>query len=65
MPRVRKLWGHLSNEWPRWAQVAGMLLGSEQVAAWWIAGREPNIGAMTFAGALLMFQRLANRKEGS
>jgi hypothetical protein len=63
MSRARKLWRHLSTEWPRWAQVGGVLLGSEQVAAWVIGGQEPNVGAMTFAGALLMFQRIANRKD--
>jgi hypothetical protein len=57
--RLTKLWQRISADWPRWAQAAGFLLGSEQVAAWWISGREPNVGAMTFAGALLMFQRVA------
>jgi hypothetical protein len=39
--------------------VAGLLLGTEQILAWWLAGHEPNLGAITFAGALLMFQRIA------
>jgi glucose-6-phosphate dehydrogenase assembly protein OpcA len=63
MIRVRSLWLRVSRDWPRWAQVAGFLLGSEQVVAWWVAGREPNVGAMTFAGALLMFQRIADAQR--
>lgn len=51
------------SDWPRWAQIAGILLGVEQVAAWWIAGQEPNAGAMTFAGALLLFQQAVRQKR--
>lgn len=62
--RTTGLWHRAAQDWPRWAQVAGILLGAEQVVAWWVGGVEPNLGAMTFAGALLMFQRAAQiRKE--
>ncbi|HTZ63478.1 MAG TPA: hypothetical protein VMB51_05185 [Solirubrobacteraceae bacterium] len=59
---VQRLLSHLSREWPRYAQIAGFLLGGEQIGAWWIGGHEPNIGAMTFAAGCLMFQRIAGRK---
>lgn len=51
------------QDWPRGAQVVGLLLGSEQVLAWWIAGTEPNVGAMTFAAALLVIQRVAPAQQ--
>ena len=59
MNRSRFVWRRVAQDWPRWAQVAGVLLGSWQILEWQVSGREPNLGAMTFAGALLMFQRAA------
>jgi hypothetical protein len=59
---VRELGRRLSRflqDWPRWAQVAGILLGSWQIIEWRLTGREPSVGIMGFAGALLMFQRAA------
>jgi hypothetical protein len=53
------VWVRVVQDWPRWAQVAGVLLGSWQILEWQVSGHEPNLGAMTFAGALLMFQRAA------
>lgn len=53
------MWARVVQDWPRWAQVAGVLLGSWQILAWQVSGHEPNLGVMTFAGALLMFQRAA------
>lgn len=65
------LWKRTAQAWPRWAQAGGFLLGLEQVGAWWLTGRQPNLGAMTFAGALLMMaqrtvsaQQARNEKRG-
>ena len=62
MSYVRKLWRRVSRDWPRWAQIGGLLLGAEQIVSWWVGGHEPNLGAITFAGALLMFQRVASAR---
>jgi hypothetical protein len=51
-------------EWRRWAQGVGFALGVEQMLAWWLGGREPNLGACTIAGALLMMaQRTQTAQE--
>lgn len=63
MGRVRMLWREVSREWPSWAQVLGFGIGLEQLAAWGFGGREPNLGAMSFAAALLMFQRAASAQH--
>lgn len=49
----------MSQSWPRWAQVLGFLMGTEQVLALWLGGQEPNIGVMTWAAALLMISQRA------
>jgi hypothetical protein len=63
MGRVRTLWRQASRDWPSWAQVLGFAIGLEQLAAWGLGGREPNLGAITFASALLMFQRAASAQH--
>jgi hypothetical protein len=60
--RLRELSGRL-GDWPRYAQAAGMILGTEQLLAWWLGGMQPNYGAMTFAAALLMITRVAPAQE--
>jgi hypothetical protein len=61
---MSRLWKRTVRDWPRWAQAGGFLLGLEQVAAWWATGRAPNLGAMTFAGALLMMaQRTVSAQQ--
>lgn len=58
--RIRTLWRRACRQdWPRWAQVAGFLLGTEQVVALFLAGTETNIGVITFAAALLMMSQRA------
>lgn len=61
MARLSSAWRQLERlNWPQVARTAGVLLGTEQVAAWWLGGAEPNLGVMTFAGALIMIaQRTA------
>lgn len=63
MIRVRSLWQRVCREWPRWAQVVGLLLGFEQVAAWAFLHREANLGVMSFAAALLMFRRAVSAQQ--
>ena len=53
----RRLLGHIAKEWARWAQVGGLLLGTWQIVEWKVGGHEVNLGVMSFAGALLLFQR--------
>lgn len=59
----KQFYEHVAREWPRWAQVAGLLLGAWQIVEWQIAGGEPNLGVMSFAGALLLFQRAASAHQ--
>ena len=61
--RLRSLPQRISQDWPRWAQVGGFLLGSWQILEWQITGHEPNVGVMGFAGALLMFQRAVSAQR--
>jgi hypothetical protein len=62
--RIRAAWQRLSHQdWPRWAQLAGFLLGMEQVLGLWLAGAEPNIGVITFASALLMVSQRAHAAQ--
>jgi hypothetical protein len=63
MTRARALWRRVSRDWPRWAQVGGLFLGSWQIIEWKVGGGEPNIGVMSFAGALLLFQRAASARH--
>jgi hypothetical protein len=63
MNTFRQVARRAPQEWPRWAQVVGLVIGFEQLMGWLIVGAEPNVGAMTFAGALVMFQRIARRRE--
>jgi hypothetical protein len=43
--------------------VLGLLIGSEQIVQWALGDGQPNLGAMTFAGALLMFQRAVSAQH--
>ena len=63
MSRPSTLWRRVSRDWPSWAQVLGFGIGLEQLGAWGLGGREPNLGAITFASALLMFQRAASARH--
>lgn len=63
MNAVRTLWRRVSQDWPRWAQVGGVLLGMWQIIEWKIAGSEPNVGVMGFAGSLLLFQRAVSARQ--
>lgn len=48
------------QDWPRWAQVAGIVLGTWQIGEWKVWGHaEPNAGVMGFAASLLLFERAA------
>jgi hypothetical protein len=60
---VRTLVKRALRDWPSWAQVLGVLIGLEQLVSWGVGGEQPNLGAMTFAGALLMFQRAASAQQ--
>jgi hypothetical protein len=63
MGRLRALWRNAQQEWPRWAQVGGFLLGTWQVLEWKLAGAEPNAGVMGFAASLLLFQRARSKRR--
>lgn len=60
--RPRTLLARVLEEWPRWAQVAGVLLGAWQIVGWQLGGGEPNAGVMGFAASLLLFERAAKAK---
>jgi hypothetical protein len=64
MTQLGSLWQRVSQDWPRWAQVAGIFLGSWQILEWQLTGHEPSVGIMGFAGALLMFQRAVSAQQG-
>jgi hypothetical protein len=63
MNQARALWRRTSQEWPRWAQVGGAVLGMWQILEWKLSGAEPNVGVMGFAGSLLLFQRAASARQ--
>jgi hypothetical protein len=53
----------VARDWPRWAQLGGLLLGLEQTGMWLLGDKPPNYGAMTFAAALIMIQRVAPAQQ--
>lgn len=65
MRAARTLWLRVSRDWARWAQVGGACLGLWQIAEWKIAGTEPNVGVMGFAGSLLLFQRAVSARRAN
>lgn len=56
---ARALLRRAYQEWPRLAQVGGIVLGLWQIVEWKIAGTEPNVGVMGFAGSLVLLERAA------
>lgn len=64
MIRLKAAWQHAAQDWPRWAQVGGILLGAWQIGEWKVWGHaEPNLGVMGFAGSLMLFQRAQSARR--
>lgn len=59
MKRLR----HAYRDWPKWAQISGVVLGLWQIAEWKLGGAEPNAGVMAFAGSLVLLERAASARQ--